>query len=47
MKILIIEDEKFIGEHIKSSLEERGFSCVWFQKGENGLESAIVDVYDC
>jgi DNA-binding response OmpR family regulator len=47
VKILIIEDEKFIGEHIKSSLEERGFSCVWFQKGENGLESAIVDVYDC
>jgi len=45
--ILIIEDESFIGEHILSSLKERGFSCKWYQKGEDGLESAVVDSYDC
>lgn len=45
--ILIIEDESFIGEHIKSSLIDRGFSCKWFQNGEDGLESAVVDSYDC
>lgn len=47
MKILIIEDEIFIGEHIQSSLTDCGFSCKWYQKGKEGLESAVVDLYDC
>lgn len=46
MKILIIEDEKDIGNFLKSSLEVAGFVVDWEETGEKGLFAANTIDYD-
>ena len=47
MRILIIEDEKAIGNRINSTLTEHGYSSVLANKGREGLELAMIDSFDC
>lgn len=47
MKVLIIEDDSFIGNHIFQSLSRRGFSVRWEKSLESGLEEALLEEFDC
>lgn len=46
MKILIIEDEKDIGNFLKTSLEKGSFAVDWKENGEDGLFAAQTSAYD-
>lgn len=37
MRILLIEDDRLIGDGIKAGLSKLGFSVDWFTSGETGL----------
>ncbi len=44
MRILLIEDDRLIGDGIKAGLSKLGFSVDWFTSGEagfNALEAAL------
>ena len=46
MRILLVEDDKLIGDGIKAGLSKMGFSIDWFtagQEGKNALYSAPYD----
>ena len=45
-KILIIEDDETIGEVERDYLEMAGFEVVLIQNGQQGLQEAMVHVYD-
>ena len=47
MRILIVEDEKPIGQHVKRNLESAGFVCDHILKGDEAVEAILVDGYDC
>jgi len=47
MRILYVEDEKFLAEAVKHNLEKSGFTVDLAADGEEGLEQAVKDIYDC
>ncbi len=47
MRILYVEDEKFLAEAVKHNLEKSGFDVDLAFDGENGLERALQNIYDC
>jgi DNA-binding response OmpR family regulator len=44
--ILVIEDDRFIGEMYVRSLENAGYKVDWVISGTEGLEAAISKTYD-
>ena len=46
MKILVIDDEKLLADSIKSMLERKGFQVECVYDGENGMEFALLGIYD-
>lgn len=47
MRILIVEDEQDIAKPLKRSLEKRGFAVDYAQDGEEGINLAQINRYDC
>lgn len=47
MRILYVEDAAFLAEAVKHNLEKQGFTVDLASDGENGLENALSDIYDC
>lgn len=47
MRILYVEDTKFLAEAVKFNLEKEGFTVDLAVDGEDGLEKALDDIYDC
>lgn len=47
MRVLYVEDEKFLADAVKFNLEKQGISVDIAPDGEEGLEKALRDVYDC
>ena len=47
MRILYVEDEKFLADAVKRNLEKSGFTVDLAADGEEGLEQAVKDIYDC
>ncbi|MBR3122314.1 response regulator transcription factor [Candidatus Saccharibacteria bacterium] len=47
MRILYVEDEQFLAEAVKHNLEKSGFKVDLASDGEDGLEKALKDIYDC
>lgn len=45
-RILCIEDEQFIGELYKRSLEKAGYQVDIIADGQQGLEAILTDTYD-
>lgn len=46
MRILLIEDDRLIGDGIKAGLIKLGFSVDWFLSGEDGLRAPDAAPYD-
>lgn len=46
LRILVIEDDRFIGEMYTHSLQSAGFQVDWFADGNNGLSAAKTNSYD-
>ena len=47
MRILYVEDATFLAEAVKHNLEKQGFTVDLANNGEDGLENALSDIYDC
>lgn len=47
MRVLYVEDEKFLAEAVKHNLEKQGFNVDLAFDGEDGLSSAVENIYDC
>lgn len=47
MRLLYVEDEKFLAEAVKHNLEKRDFDVDLAFDGEDGLEKAVDGIYDC
>lgn len=47
MRILYVEDATFLAEAVKHNLEKQGISVNLVNNGEDGLENAMSDIYDC
>ena len=47
MRLLYVEDEKFLAEAVKHNLEKRNFDVDLAFDGEDGLEKAVDSIYDC
>lgn len=47
MRLLYVEDEKFLAEAVKYNLEKRDFDVDLAFDGEDGLEKAVDSIYDC
>jgi len=47
MRVLYVEDEKFLAEAVKHNLEKQGFTVDIANDGEAGLEAALKNIYDC
>ncbi|MBQ3436448.1 response regulator transcription factor [Candidatus Saccharibacteria bacterium] len=47
MRVLYVEDEKFLADAVKHNLEKQGISVDLAHDGEEGLEKAMKDIYDC
>jgi DNA-binding response OmpR family regulator len=47
MRILYVEDATFLAEAVKHNLEKQGISVDLVNNGEDGLENAMSDIYDC
>ena len=47
MRILYVEDAIFLAEAVKHNLEKQGISVDLANNGEDGLENAMSDIYDC
>ena len=47
MRILYVEDATFLAEAVKHNLEKQGISVDVVNNGEDGLENAMSDIYDC
>lgn len=47
MRILYVEDEKFLADAVKHNLEKSGFDVDLTYDGEEGLDLAVQDIYDC
>ena len=46
MRILVVEDDKLIGDGIKAGLSKMGFSIDWFTRGEEGKAALYAAPYD-
>lgn len=46
MRILLIEDDRLIGDGLKVGLAKLGFSVDWFQNGDEGGEALALAPYD-
>lgn len=46
MRILVIEDDRLIGDGIKAGLHKLGFSVDWFTDGSEGLSALLGAPYD-
>ena len=47
MRILYVEDTTFLADAVKFNLEKEGFTVDLAGDGEDGLEKALDDIYDC
>lgn len=47
MKILVVEDEKFLGESIVTFLSKEGYICEWVKNFEEGEKKIFIYEYDC
>ena len=47
MRILYVEDATFLAEAVKYNLEKQGILVDLVNNGEDGLENALSDIYDC
>ncbi len=47
MRVLYVEDATFLAEAVKHNLEKQGISVDLVDNGEDGLENAMSDIYDC
>lgn len=47
MRVLYVEDEKFLAEAVKHNLERQGITVDLAFDGEEGLEQAVKEIYDC
>lgn len=47
MRILYIEDTTFLAEAVKHNLEKQGITVDLSSDGEDGLEKALDNIYDC
>jgi len=47
MRVLYVEDEKFLAEAVKHNLERQGITVDLAFDGEEGLEQAVKKIYDC
>ena len=47
MRILYVEDATFLADAVKHNLEKQGISVDLSCDGEDGLEKALDDIYDC
>ena len=47
MRVLYVEDEKFLADAVKHNLEKAGFTVDLAEDGEIGLEQAVKPIYDC
>ena len=47
MRILYVEDEKFLADAVKHNLEKQGFAVDLAHDGEEGLDKALSGIYDC
>lgn len=47
MRVLYVEDEKFLAEAVRHNLEKQGFSVDLAFDGEDGLNAALDNIYDC
>lgn len=47
MRMLYVEDATFLAEAVKFNLEKQGFTVDLASNGEEGLENALSDIYDC
>lgn len=46
MRILLVEDDKLIGDGLKTGLAKLGFSVDWFTRGEEGKAALYNAPYD-
>lgn len=47
MRVLYVEDATFLAEAVKHNLEKQGIAVDLANNGEDGLENAMSDIYDC
>lgn len=47
MRVLYVEDAKLLADAVKHNLEKQGISVDLASDGEEGLDKAIKDIYDC
>lgn len=47
MRVLYVEDATFLAEAVKHNLEKQGITVDLANNGEDGLENAVNDIYDC
>lgn len=47
MRVLYVEDATFLAEAVKHNLEKQGITVDLASNGEDGLENALSDIYDC
>ncbi len=47
MRILYVEDEKYLADAVKYNLEKQGIDVDYAADGEEGLNKAVSDIYDC
>ncbi|MBR3163957.1 response regulator transcription factor [Candidatus Saccharibacteria bacterium] len=47
MRVLYVEDATFLAEAVKHNLEKEGITVDLASDGEDGLEKAVDDIYDC
>lgn len=47
MRVLYVEDATFLAEAVKHNLEKQGMAVDLANNGEDGLEKALTDIYDC
>lgn len=47
MRVLYVEDATFLASAVKHNLEKQGITTDLAEDGEEGLEKALKDIYDC
>ncbi len=47
MRVLYVEDEKFLADAVKHNLEKQGITTDLASDGAEGLDLAVKDIYDC
>ena len=47
MRVLYVEDEQFLADAVRHNLEKQGIDVDHAADGEEGLNKAISDIYDC